>query len=320
LLERVKDVQFYRRPRTLFKGFRVPDWATAEKEHGWQFDAYSRQAWENAMHDLNSEWTPMQFTGERLEPNILNWFRLEQWGKGNSSRLFYNEVPKPTWFRYGGHLDNPERTLHSFTEADQEHKFVFGIDTTTAEGREQFKKEWETACQLVPELISKEDMVYPHEQTPRLSTEPHFRRIWQHYREHSFRMRFGYLVEEGKISQQDAAAFREYVGFAGANATFSQYIYAKLGLINKDEGFEATSRVLEALSLNRIEIDRKSAQPYDEQFWDQYDVIMELSEDGLARELPAFVTDPANKAKVDALIAGRKALGQESTERLEASA
>lgn len=31
LLERVKDVAFYRRPRTIFKGFSVPDWATAEK-------------------------------------------------------------------------------------------------------------------------------------------------------------------------------------------------------------------------------------------------------------------------------------------------
>jgi len=38
-----------------------------------------------------------------------------------------------------------------------------GIDTTTPEGREQFKKEWETMAKLAPELISKEDMVYPHE-------------------------------------------------------------------------------------------------------------------------------------------------------------
>lgn len=163
LLERVRDVHFYRRPRTLFKGFKVPDWATAEKRHGWEVDAYSRQAWENAMHDMNSEWTPMQFVGERQEPNIIEWFRFEQWGKGSSSKLFYNEVPKPTWFRYGGHLDEAEKNLYSFTHADQEHKFVFGIDTTTPEGRETFKKEWETACQLVPEMISKEDMVYPHE-------------------------------------------------------------------------------------------------------------------------------------------------------------
>ena len=133
-------------------------------------------------------------------------------------------------------------------------------------------------------------------------------------------MHFGYLVEEGKISEADAAAFREYVGFAGANSTFTSYIYAKLGLIGKDEGFEATSRVLEALSLHRIDVDRKSAQPYEEQFWEQYDVIMELSEDGLARELPAFVTDPTNKAKVDAIIAGRKGFVQETSERLQVSA
>lgn len=35
LLERVRDTSFYRRPRTLYKGFRVPDWATAEKRNGW---------------------------------------------------------------------------------------------------------------------------------------------------------------------------------------------------------------------------------------------------------------------------------------------
>ena len=38
-----------------------------------------------------------------------------------------------------------------------------GIDTSIAEGREEFKKEWMIACELVPELLSKEDMIYPHE-------------------------------------------------------------------------------------------------------------------------------------------------------------
>jgi hypothetical protein len=35
LLERVRDTSFHRRPRTIFKGYTVPDWATAEKRHGW---------------------------------------------------------------------------------------------------------------------------------------------------------------------------------------------------------------------------------------------------------------------------------------------
>jgi hypothetical protein len=80
LLERVRNVSFYRRPRTLFKGFRVPDWATADKMYGWESDSYSLQAWDNAMADFNAEITPMQFVGERQEPNPLQWFRLEQFG------------------------------------------------------------------------------------------------------------------------------------------------------------------------------------------------------------------------------------------------
>lgn len=181
LLERVRDVQFYRRPRTLFKGFRVPDWATAEKRHGWELDTYSRQAWDNALQDMNSETTPTQFVGERQEPNIIEWFRFEQWGKGAGARLFYNEVPRnniTSWFRYGGSLEDHERNLYSFTHANQEHKFVFGIDTTTQEGREQFKKEWDTMCQLTPELLNKDDMVYPHEHHKYISNEPHFQRVW----------------------------------------------------------------------------------------------------------------------------------------------
>lgn len=125
LLERVRDVRFYRQPRTMFKGFTVPDWATAQQQHGWEFDAYSRQAWSNAMHDLRSEWTPTQFVGERQEPNVFQWLRWEQFGKGFSSRLFYNETPQPTWFRHGGHMladanddKERERALHSFCHAD----------------------------------------------------------------------------------------------------------------------------------------------------------------------------------------------------------
>lgn len=275
------------------------------------------------MHDLNSEWTPMQFTGERMEPNIIEWFRFEQWGKGSSSRLFYNEVPKPNWFRYGGHLDDPEKTLYSFTHANQEHNFVFGIDTTTPEGREQFKKEWESACEMVPELLSKDDMVFPHEHQRYLSDEPHFRRVWQHYREHMFKLRFAYLVEEGSITQQEADDFKQFADLATA-PTFTMYIYGKLGQLphlEQDPGYQAAVKVMEKLGLGQIEIDRKTAQPYEEQFWDQYDTIMELSEEEMIRELPTFVVDPTNQAKVEALIAGRKqqAIGAESTRRIEAS-
>merc|ERR550537_1281309 len=94
------------------------------------------------MHDLNAESTPQPFFGERQEPNPLQWFRLEQFGKGNSSRLFYNEVPDPLWHIHQGHIHDKEAELYSFTTANQDTPLLFGMDTTTAEGRELFEKEW----------------------------------------------------------------------------------------------------------------------------------------------------------------------------------
>lgn len=47
---------------------------------------------------------------------------------------------------------------------------------------------------------------------------------------------------------------------------------------------------------------------------------MELREEEMHKELPSFVTDPSNQAKVEALLAGRRqaALGQDTTQKLEA--
>lgn len=72
------------------------------------------------MHEFHSEATPMPFFGERQEPNPLQWFRLEQYGKGNSSRLFFNEVPMPWWHRHQGHMDDSQKDelLYSFNNAD----------------------------------------------------------------------------------------------------------------------------------------------------------------------------------------------------------
>lgn len=312
---------FYRRPRTLFKGFKVPDWATAEKTHGWEADAYSRQAWENAMHDLNSEWTPMQFAGERMEPNVIEWFRLEQWGKGNSSRLFYNEVPKPTWFRHGGHLDSVERDVYSFTHGDLEQRYLFGIDTTTPEGRTQFKKEIETLSQLAPELIKKDDYAFPHEVPAAPIEEPHFRRVWQHYRDHVFRVRVSNLYEAGEISEADLKALHRFTG-SSKQPLFSQYLYAKLGQLphlQQDPDFQATERVLDKMGLKAIEINKKTAQPFEEQFWEQYDLIQDLNEEELRRELPLFVTDPSNQAAIEAILTSRdSSIGEEHSKKLAA--
>jgi hypothetical protein len=264
VLERVKDTMFIRRPRMLFKGFTVPDWATAKNMHGWEVDHYSRTAWDNAMHEFNSEWTPMQFFGERNEPNPLQWFRLEQAGKGNSSRLFYNEVPNPTWFRHGGHLDNKDKALYSFTHADQDAPLMFGIDTTTPEGREAFKKEWEMMHQIAPEIVKKECFVFPHERRDPVPTEAHFQRLWRYYREHALREALDKAVDGGHLSYEDREATLKFMGGRKHLHTHN-FVMGKTGHrpdLLEDSGYQATDRAMTAIGMNQIHFNTKSAEPY----------------------------------------------------------
>ena len=91
--------------------------------------------------------------------------------------------------------------------------------------------------------------------------------------------------------------------------------------LQQDAGYQATNRVLEKLGLGKIDIDRTTSNPPECQFWEQFDILMELSEEEMIKELPTFVTDPNNRAKVEALIAGRKreAIGHEETHQIEAN-
>jgi len=152
------------------------------------------------MAEFHSEWTPTPFFGERLEPNVFEWVRLEQYGKGFSSRLFYNEVPKPTWIRHGGHLDNVDENVYSFTHADQDQMITFGIDTTTEEGRAKFKAEFDALHELAPEIITKDHLVYPHEAAKAVPEEAHFRRLWTYYREGVLKDQIASAVSAGSVS------------------------------------------------------------------------------------------------------------------------
>mmetsp|Transcript_1807 Transcript_1807/g.1253 ORF Transcript_1807/g.1253 Transcript_1807/m.1253 type:complete len:140 (-) Transcript_1807:185-604(-) len=138
---------------------------------------------------------------------------------------------------------------------------TFGIDTTTQEGREQFKKEYEEICAMVPELFKPEDIVFPHEIPKRISTEPHFRRVWQYYREHVLKSAFANLVQEQQISQEDADAFSKFINLNNI-PTVNLFIYAKQGQLKHlegDEGFEAAKKVLKQLGIYDFELTQKSA-------------------------------------------------------------
>lgn len=311
LLERVRDVSFYRRPRTLFKGFKVPDWATADKMNKWEVDAYSRQAWDNAMHDFFSESTPMQFFGERQEPNVVEWFRLEQFGKGMSSRLFYNEVPQPLWHRHGGHLENADETLYSFTHGNQDQPLTFGIDTSTEEGRRAFKAEYDAIAAMTPEIIKSEAMLYPHEMPKQLSTEAHFQRIWSFYRTHSLRSRIEAAVASGDVSQADADAANRFLCNKDRGtsrlAHVNNYVLAKTGArpdLANDEGFLAADRVLQAINLN-LNLNNLTAESYESQFWNSFDVQFGLTEIGMREALPTMIGDPSNRLRAEAIMEER---------------
>lgn len=293
LLERVKDVAFYRRPRTIFKGFTVPDWATAEKQHGWDIDVHSRQAWANAMADFNAETTPVPFWGERQDPCAFEWFRLEQFGKGNQSRLYYNEVPQPKWLRHGGHVHDIDKALYSFTWAAQDEPVKFdGIDTTTPEGRAQYKADYDQMCALTPELIKAEHMMFPHEMPAKVSQEPHFQRVWAQYRAHALQGKINAAVDAGSVSQADADAAVAFLN-AGPRKTMeiSSYVQGKLGRpdLAEDEGFLATDRVFEAVGLGGAQFNMKTSEAYEDQFWRNYDRTYELSEIEMREQLPIFI-------------------------------
>jgi len=119
-------------------------------------------------------------------------------------------------------------------------------------------------------------------------------------------MRFAECVEEGRISEDDANKFTSFVGMTN-HPSFGIFILAKGGKLahmEKDEGFQATMRVLDTMDLGNIEVSQLTSMPPEEQFWQQCDGFLQLTEAGMRKDLPHFITDPANLAKVQALLSG----------------
>jgi hypothetical protein len=129
-----------------------------------------------------------------------------------------------------------------------------------------------------------------------------------------FYARFAELVESGEISQTDADTFSRWIDMSGTPC-FHVYIQARCGYLDHlkdDAGFQATMRVLDTMGLSAIDFSDKGAMPTEELFWEQFDGVYQLTEAEMKRELPNFVTDPNNRAKVDALLAGRTETIKES--------
>jgi len=48
------------------------------------------------------------------------------------------------------------------------------MDTSTPEGRAKFTEEYHALCEMAPELMKKEDLIFPHELPAPITQEPHF--------------------------------------------------------------------------------------------------------------------------------------------------
>lgn len=305
LNERVRNVAFYRKVNTIFKGFSVPEWAQDHRRDGWDLDVYSRQAWDNAMKDFNSEWTPMPWGGERLDPNIINWFRIEQIGKGFSSRLFYNETPEPSWHRHGGHLDEKDKTLYSFKYGDQEHDDIFGFDVSTEEGRKGIKAEiqrWKTMTPEIAEAFGYPEHDDEFENVKYISEEPHFQRALTHYRAYALQKRIERAIETGDLSQHDVDHSRSFFDEKGLPSA-SLLSMGNKGLFGEeDEGFESFSKVLSAIGLGDFEFNTSTPEPLEAQLLRFIDSVIDLKEKDLNKVLPLIVSDPRERAKIEALL------------------
>lgn len=270
------------------------------------------------MNDLKSEWTPQPYTGDRLGPNAINWVREEHLGKGHSSRFFYNEDPNPTLMRHGGQLNDKEKTLFSFKYADQEHDDLFGFDTSTPEGREKVREELKWWKEMTPELFEHIDLDAEIVNKPFISQEPHFQRVWNHYRQFQFNSRIQILVEQGNIDQEDvnrAAPFFDATGLPSANM-YSLAQRGLLGDVSNEPSYEAFTKILKWVGLDNITFTDTTAQPQEEQFWSQFDAIFQLNEEDLNRYLDVIVSDPATQAKIAAGEFTGELGSEETTRRL----
>lgn len=150
-----------------------------------------------------------------------------------------------------------DQELYSFSNANQTPNVVFGIDTTTAEGREQYKAEWQALHEMAPEIIKKEDFLFPHEMGAQISNEPYFQRLWKYYREYTLKQQIAGAVSSGNVSSSDADLALKMLG-AKNHLSLTSYVLAKKGLrpdLAESDEFAATDRVMEAIGMNEIALD-----------------------------------------------------------------
>jgi len=78
-----------------------------------------------------------------------------------------------------------------------------------------------------------------------------------------------------------------------------------------------TEKVLGVVGMTTIPLSNLTAEPYEVQFWNNFDGQFNLTELKMREDLPYFITDPSNRLKVEAIMEGRSdALEAEETKQI----
>jgi translation initiation factor 2 alpha subunit (eIF-2alpha) len=59
---------------------------------------------------------------------------------------------------------------------------------------------------------------------------------------------------------------------------------------------------MSAMGFDSVEFTKKTTKPLEDQFWDQFDGLYELTEATLKEDMPVLITDPTNKAAIEAMM------------------
>lgn len=74
-----------------------------------------------------------------------------------------------------------------------------------------YRDEFEALSAIAPEILKKEDMLYPHELPKPINTEAHFMRLWKIYQCHTLKNETKAAVAAGKCSEEDMVAAGKYL-------------------------------------------------------------------------------------------------------------
>ena len=152
-------------------------------------------------------------------------------------------------------------------------------------------------------MLKKDEIFFPHELPAAVPKEPHFRRVWNHYRIYKFKNAMHAAVESGEISEDDVRALTGICDLNGVSS-FQLVMMSKSGQLEgamQPDDLAVCNRVFNAIGLGQIEFDTKTAEPVEEQFWRSFDHIYDLNEKEMKKELPNYVPLDTNQAKVEAL-------------------